>query len=108
MGQVSLSIGGNNYTVACRDGEEQHLLTLGARVDSSVTQAVGAVGSASEVRGLLFASLLLADALQEAEKGEPAVTTAPPAAAPAFDPASLAQIADRLERLASTLENGAV
>jgi cell division protein ZapA len=103
MGQVTLSIGGMNYNVACRDGEEAHLQNLGKRVDSAVIQAVGAVGSASEVRGLLFASLLLADALQEAEKGSPPANV--PQAIENIDVSGIDALATRLEQLASTLEN---
>jgi cell division protein ZapA len=104
MGQVALSIGGNSYTVACRDGEESHLLALGSKVDSAVTQAVGAVGSASEVRGLLFAALLLADALKEAENGHKA--SAVPVAQPeALALPQLLETAERLESVALALEN---
>jgi cell division protein ZapA len=98
MAQVTLSIGGFGYTVACRDGDEAHLQGLGKILDQRATDALSSVGSASESRQLLLAGLLLADELQEAKNG------AKPPAAPAFDASALETLAVRLEALASTLE----
>jgi cell division protein ZapA len=104
MAEIDLSIGGNNYAVACRDGEEAHLRSIAAVVDKKAEEARVAVGGVSEVRQLLFASLLLADELEEARGGvAPAVTDG-------TDDANLAileDIAHRLESLASRLENRA-
>jgi cell division protein ZapA len=101
MAQVTLSIGGHGYSVACRDGEEAHLLGLGAVVDRKAQDAAAAVGGASEVRQLLFAALMLADELGE-KNGNAAQTadTATPDQALA-----LAAVADQLEALASKLEH---
>ena len=107
MAQVELKIGGNAYTVACRDGEEGHLTSIASLVDSKATQARQSVGGVSEVRQLLFASLLLADELEEARgKGST------PAAAASIDTTAedarnaelLEDIAVRLESLAARLE----
>ena len=100
MAEVSLAIGGRSYTLACRDGGEDHLRGLAARVDAKVEEARAAVGTPSEVRQLLFAALLLADEASEAA----------PAAATGHDPAlagTLAAIATRMESLASALEQSA-
>lgn len=67
MAQVMLSIGGRRYELACREGEEQRLVALAAQVDAKIAEATQAVGATNEARQLLFAALLLADALQEAE-----------------------------------------
>lgn len=111
MAQIELKIGGNAYTVACRDGEEEHLTKIAEIVDKKAQDARQAVGGVSEVRQLLFASLLLADELDEARKAPPAAAapvpaSAPPAAEPANDEhASLLEdIAARLENLALHLE----
>lgn len=62
MAEVTLSIAGHSYTVACRDGEEERLKKLGQMVDSKTTDAKNAVGgNLGETRILLFAALLLAD-----------------------------------------------
>ncbi len=105
MAEVSLPIGGRSYAVACRDGGEDHLRGLAARVDAKVAEARAAVGTPSEVRQLLFAALLLADEANEvANAGQPAPA---PAAGPASDPAldhALTAIAARMESLADALE----
>ena len=110
MAKVDLIIGGNAYSVACRDGEEAHLVNIATLVDSKAQQAKKAVGGVNEVRQLLFASLFLADELDEARRkgGAPAaapqVVNTPP---PAIDTQSIAlmeDIATRLESLATRLE----
>ncbi len=107
MADVTVDIGGNNYTIACRDGEEAHLRGVAALVDRKANEAREAVGGVSEVRQLLFASLLLADELSEisqsggAPKAETVVAHAP-------DPmvaAAVERIAERIEALANRLEN---
>lgn len=111
MAQIELKIGGNAYTVACRDGEEGHLTKIAEIVDTKAQDARQAVGSVSEVRQLLFASLLLADELDEARKGagppaQPA-DPAPAVAAPTPNDEHLTlldDIAARLENLAMHLE----
>ncbi len=110
MAQVELKIGGNAYTVACRDGEEAHLTSIASLVDSKATQARQSVGGVSEVRQLLFASLLLADELEEArgKGGAASASNTDMAAETAADDARNAQmledIAARLESLAARLE----
>jgi cell division protein ZapA len=66
MAEVTLSIAGHSYTVACRDGEEDRLRKLGAMVDAKTADAQQAVGgNLGEARILLFAALLLADEADE-------------------------------------------
>ena len=71
MADVRLTIAGRAYDVHCADGEEAQLVQLAAAVDE---KARGIHGG-TEVRQLLFASLMLADDAQEAkgkaEKAEP-------------------------------------
>ncbi len=97
MAEVTLSIGGHSYQMACRTGEEAHLLKLGDIVDARVKEAQETVGATNEVRSLLFASLLFADEAQDA---------APPPAAADHGPA-LTRLAERLEALAEALEKPA-
>ena len=100
MADVTLSIGGHSYTLACRDGEEAHLLNMGALIDAKTVEARAAVGGLSEIRQLVFAALLLADELSE-RRAVPTVT-------PASDASSLTAlvgVAERLEAIASTLED---
>ncbi len=109
MASVEVEIAARKYSVACRDGEEEHLRSVAALVDSKARDAASALGSLSEARQLLFASLLLADELKEQRSGQvPAAPTAAAAAAE-IDPAladALERLAGRIESLAEQLERG--
>jgi len=96
MAQIEVEIASRRYPVACRDGEEEHLRALAALVDRRAQDAAGALGSLSETRQLLFASLLLADDLNDKHGGAPAAfAQAEP------DP----KVAEALERLAARMES---
>ena len=91
--------------VACRDGEEETLRAAARLVDGKSREALAGLGTLSEARQFLFASLLLADQLIS---GNPAA--APPPAAPTLDPALATRaeaLARRLESLADALEGEA-
>lgn len=96
MSDVDLSIGGRVFKVACAKGEEAHVTGLGRMIDSKVAAVPGAAGQ-SEGRMLLFASLMLADEVHDAQNRSAAST---PTSAPALDPA----LAERLEAVAAALE----
>ncbi len=68
MAQVDVSINGRVYTVACGDGEEAHLIELGRVVDERVSELAGAVGQVGDSKLLVMASLLIADALSDAQQ----------------------------------------
>jgi len=101
MSNVSLSIGGRTYSVACADGEEAHVAALGRMIDAKIG-AMDGQASQNESRALLFAALLLADEVHEAQAGQPSAGPAAPAS-PDLAP-NLARIAQRLENLADRLE----
>ena len=61
MPQVEITIGGRNFEVACRDGEEQFLMTAAAMLDVEASSLSTQVGRMPESRMLLMAGLLLAD-----------------------------------------------
>lgn len=65
MGQVSITVNGRVYDVACDDGQETHLQRLGAYLDGKVGELVASVGQAGDARLLVMASLLIADELSE-------------------------------------------
>ena len=101
MSNVTLQIGSRSYLVACAEGEEGHVNTLGQLIDEKV-QTIGT--GHNEVRQLLFAALLLADELQES-RGRGGAGDAPSGQAAGPDnSAALEAIADRLEKCASALE----
>ena len=99
---IDISIAGRTYQVACREGEEENLRAAARLVDGKSREALAGLGTLSEARQFLFASLLLADQL--IEKRPEAATPAAP------DPALIERtetLATRLESLATQLENEA-
>jgi cell division protein ZapA len=106
MATVDIEIAARTYPVSCRDGEEPQLRALAALVDRKAKDAAAAVGNMGESRQLLFASLLLADELQELRSGAPTAAAAEPQADPAVAKA-LEQLAERMEMLADRLESKA-
>jgi len=100
---VDLTIAGRVYPVACREGEEENLRAAAKLVDGKSREALAGLGTLSEARQFLFASLLLADQLIE-KKPESAATPRPALPDPVL--ASRADaLAERLEQLAGALEN---
>jgi cell division protein ZapA len=99
---IDLNIAGRTYQVACREGEEENLRAAARLVDSKSREALAGLGTLSEARQFLFASLLLADQLVD-NKPEVAVPSGP-------DPVLVGRaetLAERLETLAAVLENEA-
>lgn len=109
MSEVKLVVGGRNYTVACEDGQEQHIERLAGIIDSKLA-GMGDNLSSMEAKNLLFAALILADELDEAKSSGGGQVSTPASAAPHVDPAlaeGLEAIASRLEKTAEALERGA-
>jgi cell division protein ZapA len=92
---IDISIAGRTYQVACREGEEENLRAAARLVDGKSREALAGLGTLSEARQFLFASLLLADQLID---NRPDAAPPPPAEP---DPA----LADRAEALAARLES---
>jgi cell division protein ZapA len=98
MATVTIQIGDRPHSVNCRPGEEARVRVLGQMVDQRWAAAERAAGGQPE-RAMLFVALMMADALEEAE-------SRPPEGAPIGEIA-LDRLADRLEKLADALEQGA-
>lgn len=110
MSQVTLQVGGRPYTVSCADGEEAHVRHLASIIDDKLT-AMGGSLAPGDAKNLLFAALILADEVEEARR---AVTPSPDwreAVASSRVELKVARnletLADRLEKLAATLESAA-
>lgn len=103
MGQVAISINGQNYQITCDDGQEEHLRSLAQIVDSRVTELVSAVGQVGDMRLLVMASLLLADEVAET-KDEAEALRAKAAEAEQVGPVAEAQLAGGIEAMAARIE----
>ncbi len=94
MSEISLSVGGRRYRIACADGEEAHVARLAETVDAKLRQ-MGSSRAPSDAQNLLLAALLLADELDDRAAAPP-----PAPASQAEDP----EIAEAFERVAGSLE----
>ncbi len=63
MAQVTVLVNGRNYTLACEDGEEEHLSALANLIDTRVAELGRSVGQVGDARLMLMASLVVADEL---------------------------------------------
>lgn len=98
MGDITLTLAGRAYSVACRDGEEPHLKRLEALMARHSETANRASGGLNGERTLLFLALILADQLDEAQRNPSS----------GVSPVLLDNIADRLEAVAAALEEDAL
>jgi cell division protein ZapA len=76
MGQVSITIRGRQYQIACDDGQEAHLTRLGRYLDERAEQLVASTGSISEPLLLVMVALVVADELADAGAEIDALTAA--------------------------------
>ncbi|HLY07054.1 MAG TPA: cell division protein ZapA [Rhizomicrobium sp.] len=99
MPLVNVTVNDRPYTIACDEGEEEHLRELAAHVDSRVRELVDSVGQAGEQRLLLMTALVIADSQFESlallEKR-------------ATEIAALTESKEKLERRIAELEERAV
>ena len=68
MSQVSLTINGRVYRMACEDGEEDHIAQLGVRFDAAIEELRDALGHIGDDRLMVMAGILMTDRLDDAER----------------------------------------
>ena len=112
MGQVSITVNGRDYQIACDDGEEEHLSYLAKYIKHHVDDLVQSIGQVGEARLILMAALIMADELSEAYTeldeararldGKGASAGAEREATAAAD---IEGLAERLEGIAARVEN---
>src|SRR5215469_11843933 len=61
MPLVNVMVNNRAYTIACDEGEEEHLKELGTHVDEKAREVLASVGQVGDARMLLMAALLIAD-----------------------------------------------
>ncbi len=106
MAQVTITINGRNYPVACDAGEEKRIGELARSVDEKVKGFARESGPAGEARLLLLAALVLADELAEAREVGGAARRGGNGASPGEGQlaAGIDQLAQRIETIAARLE----
>lgn len=65
MAEVTVTIAGRNYRMACDDGQEPHLLKLGDLVDQKIADMRASFGEIGDMRLTVMASIVIADELAE-------------------------------------------
>ena len=121
MAQVSVSIDGKIYRMACDEGQEQHLTDLATRFDRYVTHLKSSFGEIGDQRLVVMASIMVMDELTEQQKKlkglEIEVETLRKTRDDALSKADrhdhalttvLGEVADRIEKLAVKLQPSAL
>jgi cell division protein ZapA len=65
MSQISVTINGRQFRMACEDGQEEHLTTLARELDSRIESLRGKFGEIGDTRLTVMAALTIADELGE-------------------------------------------
>ena len=65
MSQVSVTINGRQFRMACEDGQEGHLMNLARDLDSRIEGLRTKFGEIGDTRLTVMAALTLADSLAE-------------------------------------------
>jgi cell division protein ZapA len=68
MPQVSVTINGRQFRMACEDGEEEHLQKLAADLDQRISRLRTRFGEIGDTRLTVMAALTLADELAETKE----------------------------------------
>lgn len=66
MGSVNATIAGRQFRLACEDGQEEHLRTLAADIDSRIGDLRKRFGEIGDTRLTVMAALMVADENTEA------------------------------------------
>jgi cell division protein ZapA len=119
MPQVSVTIAGRAYRMACDNGQEEHLIELGRLLDTRIDELRAAFGEIGDMRLSVMAAITMADELAEARRrlasleqdvARLSLERNSSSAREEETQARLAQLvadaADRMERLADTLGRG--
>ena len=108
MAHVSVTIAGRPYRMACAEGEEARLTGLAARVDARIADMRTAFGEIGDQRLIVMAAVAIADETAEARERVVALEAevARVGAEAETARAALAAARERIERVASSLNQG--
>jgi cell division protein ZapA len=119
MAQVTVTIAGKTYRMACGDGEEAHLESLAALYDARIEEMRRGLGELGDMRLHVMAALMIADELTYLKKRVAALEADAAASREAAEAhrqrhddlerhatGAIEHTAERLERLARLLAGG--
>ena len=110
MSQVSVTINGRQFRMACEDGQEGHLMNLARDLDSRIEGLRAKFGEIGDTRLTVMAALTLADSLAETAtrikrlEEELAALQSARAEAGQFDKAARAAVTAALNAAAERIE----
>ncbi|HUG62566.1 MAG TPA: cell division protein ZapA [Methylomirabilota bacterium] len=67
MPQVTVTIAGKTYRMACDDGQEEHLFGLARRLDAAIDELRGVFGEIGDQRLTVMSAITVLDQLSETE-----------------------------------------
>ncbi len=116
MAQISVTIDGKQFRMACEDGQEAHLEALAADLDGRIKSMRQSFGDIGDLRLAVMAGLMLADEVSEERRKAVAATEAVAASRAAVQNASqlgsqremeiaeaIVSLSERVERIARAL-----
>ncbi len=68
MAQITVTIDGKSYRMACDEGQEEHLIDLAQRFDRYVSHLKGSFGEIGDQRLTVMAGIMVMDELAEIQK----------------------------------------
>lgn len=68
MVQVTVTIAGKTYRMACDDGQEEHLYGLASRLDGIIADIRGVFGEIGDQRLTVMSAITVLDQLSETER----------------------------------------
>ena len=68
MAQITVTIDGKSYRMACDEGQEEHLIDLAQRFDRYVSHLKGSFGEIGDQRLTVMAGIMVMDELTELQK----------------------------------------
>ena len=68
MAQVTVTIDGKNYRMACEEGQQEHLMILAGRFDRYIGHLKEQFGAIGDGRLTVMAGIMLTDELSELRK----------------------------------------
>jgi cell division protein ZapA len=68
MAQVTVTIDGKNYRMACEEGQEEHLMTLAGRFDRYIAHLKESFGAIGDQRLTVMAGIMIMDEMAELQK----------------------------------------